>query len=68
MIDWDVIRRKGEEGLLTAAETDALCALAPIGVAASDWYCQCCEATPGIGQPHEPTCPIAILEAASKEE
>ena len=66
-IDWDALRRKGEEGLLTADEALALCNMAedfesellqshpPHDVCPWCWY----------GDGHLYGCPYKALEAAS---
>jgi len=66
-IDWGVIRRKGEEGLLTADVTDALCELAEyadkyafIDVDEGDF----CWDRSAIDR-HADDCPLVVLEAAS---
>jgi len=76
-INWDVIRRRGEEGLLTADEAGALVDLAQTNRRRYDlrkvsWmqkgalHCLYCDAIaePGLCT-HADDCPIAILEAAS---
>jgi hypothetical protein len=75
-IDWDAIRRRGKEGLLTARETDALVEMARpmskprfagISNGVVRWGCWFCDAISGLdGKPHV-DCPIAVLEAVRDE-
>lgn len=72
-IDWDALRRRGEAGLLTADETDALVRLAmqrvdslvesALGYATEfDFdFCPWC----WTAGEHGPDCPIEVLESAN---
>jgi len=70
VIDWAEIRRKGEEGLLTGNETDALCDMASHALRDSTGTCPMCGMwVPGFaatkwGDCHKDTCPVRVLEAA----
>jgi len=66
VINWTAIQRKGEEGLLTAIETDALIELAKAGVSYTTRPDDClvCGATSYLTElQHAEDCPVPILEA-----
>lgn len=68
MIDWEHIKERGAQGLLTADETDALVEIAS-SVTVDDW-CDYCGAMGDNDSrmpiPHKWDCPIVILENAGK--
>jgi len=74
VIDWDKLRGRGEAGLLTADETDALVEVAQTTPWIEDGgSCPLCGASPvynwrggNVAARHFGNCPITILEAATQ--
>ncbi len=66
MIPWDTIKRAGQQGLLTADQTDALCELGQLAVRllVHDNGCDVCDAANIFtALQHRDDCAVAVLGA-----